>query len=83
MELLDFKIVLANLLIGTYNSHSRSTLVSQVSCREVLPASPQRHLPVLQTMIRKCRYCNTEGIENKTYIKYFRQYLKWINFCED
>ena len=38
MELLDFKIVLAKSLIGTYNIRSRNTPFSHVSCR-VLPAS--------------------------------------------
>ena len=33
LELLDFKIVLTKLLIGTYNSHSRNTPVSRVSQR--------------------------------------------------
>ena len=68
MELLDFKIVLAKSLIGTYNSPSRNTLVSHVSCRGVLPASAQLHLPALQTTREKCRYCYTEGIKNKTCI---------------
>ena len=39
MELLDFKIVLAKSLVGTYNSRSRNTPASHVSRREVLPAS--------------------------------------------
>ena len=57
MELLDFKIVLAKSLIGTYNSRSRNTSVSHVSRREVLPASAPLQLPVLQTTRGKCRYC--------------------------
>ena len=65
MELLDFKIVLAKSLIGTYNSCSRNTSVSHVSRQEVLPASVPLHLPVLQTTRGKCRYCYTEGIEKK------------------
>ena len=69
MELLDFKIVLAKSLIGTYNSRTQNTPVSHVSRREVLPASVPPHLPVLQTTRGKCRYCYTEGIENKTYIQ--------------
>ena len=69
MELLDFKIVLAKSLIGTYNSHSRNTPVSHVSSREVLPASVPLHLPVLQTTKGKCRYCYTGGTEKKTYIQ--------------
>ena len=59
MELLDFKIVLAKSLIGTYNSRSRNTPVSHVSRREVLPASVSLHLPVLQTTRGKFRYCYT------------------------
>ena len=59
MELLDFKIVLAKSLIGTYNSRGRNTPVSHVSRREVLPASVPLHT----------RYCYTGGIENKTYIQ--------------
>ena len=65
MELLDFKIVLAKSLIGTYNSRSRNTAVSHVSRQEVLPASVPLQLPVLQTTRGKCRYCYTEGIEKK------------------
>ena len=65
MELLDFKIVLANSLIGMYNIRSQNTPVSDVSRQEVLPASFPLHLPVLQ----KCRYCYTRGIKNKTYIQ--------------
>ena len=48
MELLDFKIVLAKTLIGTYNSRSRNTPVSHVSHQEVLPASVPLHLLALQ-----------------------------------
>ena len=69
MKLLDFKIVLAKLLIGMYNSHSRNTPVSHVSRREVLPASVLLPLPVLQTTRGKCRHCYNGGIENKTYIQ--------------
>ena len=69
MELLDFKIVLAKSLIGTYNNRSRNTPASDVSCREVLPASVPLHLTVLQTTRGKCGYCCTGGIENKTYIQ--------------
>ena len=49
MELLDFKIVLAKSLIGTYNSYSRNAPVRHVSRREVLPASVPLHFPLLQT----------------------------------
>ena len=69
MELLDFKIVLAKSLVGTYNSRSRNTPASHVSRREVLPASVPLYLSVLQQTRGKCRYCYTGGIENKTYIK--------------
>ena len=69
MELLDFKIVLAKSLVGTYNSRSRNTPASHVSHREVLPASVPLYLSVLQQTRGKCRYCYTGGIENKTYIK--------------
>ena len=69
IELLDFKIVLATSLIGTYNNSSRNTPVRYVSRREVLPASVPLHLPVLQTTRAKCRYCYTGGTENKTYIQ--------------
>ena len=69
MELLDFKIVLAKSLVGTYNSRSRNTPASHVSHQEVLPANVPLHLPVLQQTRGKCRYCYTGGIENKTYIK--------------
>ena len=44
MELLDFKIVLAKSLIGTYNSRSRNTPVSGVSRREVLPSSSNNEM---------------------------------------
>ena len=66
MKLLDFKIVLAKLLLGTCNNRSRNTPVSHVSHREVLPASVPLHLPVLQTTGGKRRYCYIVGIENKT-----------------
>ena len=69
MELLDFEIVLAKLLIRTYNSRSRNTPVSHVSRQKVLPASVPLHLPALQTTRGKCRYCYTGGIENKAYIQ--------------
>ena len=69
MELLDFIIVLAKPLIGTYNSRSRKTPVIHVSRRGVLPATVPLHLPVLQTTREKCRYSYTGGIENKTYIQ--------------
>ena len=67
IELLDFKIVLAKLLIGTYDSWN--TLVSHVFFREVLPGSVLIHLPVCQAKRGKCRYCFTGGIGNKTYIQ--------------
>ena len=69
MELLELKLVLAKSLIGLYNSRSRNTLVRHVSRREVLPASVQLHLQVLQKTGRKCRHCYTGGIKNKTYIQ--------------
>ena len=69
MELLDFKIVLANSLIGTYDIRSRNTWVSHVPRREVLPASVALHVLVLRTTSFNCRYCYTGGIENKTYIQ--------------
>ena len=69
MELLDYKIALAKSLIGTYNSRSRNTPVSQASRREVLPVIIALHLPVFQTTRGKCRYYYTGGIENKTYIQ--------------
>ena len=69
MDLLDFKIVLAKSLIGSYNSRSRNTPASHVSRCEVLPASVPLHVPVHQTTRRKCRYCYTGGIENNTYIQ--------------
>ena len=69
MELLDFKIVLTKSLVATYHSCSRNTPASHVSHREVLPASAPLHLSVLQQARGKCRYCYTESIGNKTYIK--------------
>ena len=69
MELVDFKIVLAKSLIGTYDSPSRNIPARHVSRREVLPASVPLPLPVLQATRRKCTYCYTGGIENKTYIQ--------------
>ena len=65
MELLDFRTVLAKSLIGKYNSRSRNTPVSHMSCREVLPANVPLHLSVLKTTRGKCRYCYTGGTENK------------------
>ena len=69
MELLDFKTVLAQSLIGTYNSRSRNTPVTHVSRREGPPASVPLHLAVFQTTGGKCGYCYTGGSENKTYIQ--------------
>ena len=64
MELLDFKHILAKSLIGTCNSRSRSrnTPASNVSHWQVLSVSAPLHLPVLQTMREKCRYCYTFNI---------------------
>ena len=70
MELLDFKIVLVKSLIGTYNSRSRNTPVSHLSCREVFQASVPLHLPVLQKTREKFRYCCNGGIDNKIYIQF-------------
>ena len=69
MELLDFKIVLAKSLVGTYNSRSRNTPASHVSRGEVLPATVPLHLPALQRTRGKCRYYYAGGIGNKIYIK--------------
>ena len=49
MELLDFKVVLAKSLIGTYNSYSQNAPVRHVSRLEVLPASVPLYFPLLQT----------------------------------
>ena len=57
MELLDFKIILAKSWIGACNGRSRNTPVSHVSHWEVLSVSVPLHLPVLQKMRGKCRYC--------------------------
>ena len=67
MELIDFKIVLAKLLICKYNSSSQNTPVSHVPSREVLPASVPLHLLVVQTLRVKGRYCHPGRIENETY----------------
>ena len=66
MELLDFEIVLVK-SIDKCNSGRQNTPVSHVSCRKLLPACVQLHLPVLQTTRAKCRYCYTAGIEIKTH----------------
>ena len=66
MELLDFKIILAKSLIGTYNSRCQNTPVSHVSRQEVFPASVPLHLPVLQTMRGKYRYCYI-GLKTNTF----------------
>ena len=65
VELVDFKIVLAKSLIGTYNCRSWNTPASHVSRREVLPAVVPLQFSVLQTTKGKCRYCSTGGIEDK------------------
>ena len=57
MELLDFKIVLAKSLTGTYNSRSRNTTVSHMSYGEIVPASVPLQLLVLHVTRGKCRYC--------------------------
>lgn len=69
MELLDFKIVVAKSLIGTYNNRIRSSSLSHASRREVFPSSTPLHLPIIQATRGKCRYCSAGGVENKTYIQ--------------
>ena len=62
MELLDFKIILAKSWIGACNSRSQNTLVSHVSHSEVLLISVPLHLPAIQTMEGKCKYCYTFNV---------------------
>lgn len=69
MDLLDFKIVVAKYLIGSYNSRSRNAPSTHLSRREVLPASVPLHLPVIQAKRGKCRYCSNAGLQNKTFIQ--------------
>ena len=66
MELLDIKVLVAKLLIGSYNSHQRIARLNRVSRRSFLPADVPLHLPIIQSTREKCRYCYVSGTENKT-----------------
>ena len=65
MELLDFKIILAKSLISKYNSRSRNTPVSHVSCRKVLPTSVPLHFLVLQKLEESVDSVILEGLKTK------------------
>ena len=68
MKLLDFKIVLAKSLVGTYNSRSRNTNQPCISSRSITSKFTSSSSIPQQTR-GKCRYCYIGCIKNKIYIK--------------
>ena len=66
MELLDFKVLVAKSLIGSYNSRQRIAQLTCVSRRSFLPADVPLHLPIILSTRGKCRYCYVSGTENET-----------------
>ena len=65
MELLDFKVLVAKSLIGSYNSRQRIAPPTHVSRRSFLPADVPLHLPIIQSTQGKCRYYYVSGTENE------------------
>ena len=49
MELLDFKVLIAKSLIGSYNCRKRIAPPTRVSRRSFLTADVPLHLPIIQT----------------------------------
>ena len=66
MALLDFKVLVAKSLIGSYNSRQRIAQPTCVSRRSFLPADVPLHLPIILSTRGKCRYCYVSGTENET-----------------
>lgn len=71
LSLLDFKIAVANGLIGRYNNRKRTFPTSRPNKRKALePTVPKEvpmHLPIFQQFRKRCHYCKGEGKDNKTF----------------
>ena len=61
MDLLDFKQVIAKGLIGKYNCRLRNPATYKQSKQSCFPTSVPTHLPDVDTVHGKCRYCADEG----------------------
>ena len=73
LSLLDFKIVVAQNLIGKYTNRQRSFPQNRPSKRRFLeepgPANLPDHLPEYQVQRGRCHYCKIEGKDMKTFVK--------------
>ena len=68
---LDYKIVVAKILIQYHQGWNRAVPMSRPSKRKNQPESIDNHrghLPDSQTMQKQCAYCAMEGKENRTFV---------------
>ena len=72
LSLLEYKIVVANMLIGRYTNRKRSFPSCRASKRRSLessvPMDVPNHLPVFLEVRKRCQYCKNEGKDNKTFV---------------
>ena len=71
--MLDFKIVIANWLIGKYSNRQRafpqSCPTKKKSTNQAGPVNTPDHLPEYQVSRQRCMYCKTGGKDIKTFVK--------------
>ena len=67
LNLLDFKIVIANFSIGKHSNHQRA--FPHQRAFQAGPANTPDHLPEYQVSRQQCMYCKTDGKDIKTFVK--------------
>jgi len=72
LSLLEYKIVIANALIGRYSNRKRAFPTCRPSKRRSLepsvPMNVPNHLPAFLASRKRCQYCKNEGLDNKTFV---------------
>lgn len=70
ISLLDFKISVAQALIGSFRSRAREFPSTRPTKRriQVTPNESPLHLPEFQQTRRRCAYCSIAGLENRTFV---------------
>ena len=72
LTLLDFKVVIAESLIGAYTNRQGAFPQFRPSKRKSLeqagPVSAPDHLSEYQVSRNRCKYCKDEGLDNKAFV---------------
>ena len=70
--LLNFKIVLANTLIGRYSNCNRSCSTTRLSKRKLHEPSMTREVPIHMSEVKqkwmRCHYCKNESSDLKSFV---------------